>query len=342
MFSRVVVGVAMFGIAAQADFSYEQTSKMTGGAVAGAMRMAGVFSKTAREPFQSTVMVKGNRLATVSRDHVSVIDLDRETMTAIDMEKKTYATVTFAEMAEAMKRMAEKMSQNNASPGGDATFRADVKQTGATRVISGFNTKETVLTLTVDGTDKKSGQKGSMDMQMDMWIAPTIPGYSEVKDFYQRMAQKVAWNPAASALGPMMAQHAKGMGELTKEMAKLEGVPVLQITKVGIAGDGMTQTAEAPPPPAPAASDVAQTAAQTAALSKLGTLGSLAGGFGGFGRKKKPAEPEPQQASQPAGALMEMTTELTSFSSAPVDASKFEVPAGFKQVENDMKKALRN
>ena len=39
---------------------------------------------------------------------------------------------------------------------------------------------------------------------------------------------------------------------------------------------------------------------------------------------------------------MEMTTELSGFSSAPVDAAKLEVPTGFKQVESEMVKALRN
>ena len=38
---------------------------------------------------------------------------------------------------------------------------------------------------------------------------------------------------------------------------------------------------------------------------------------------------------------MEMTTELTAFSSAPVDAAKLNVPDGFKQVEHEMKKALK-
>jgi len=39
--------------------------------------------------------------------------------------------------------------------------------------------------------------------------------------------------------------------------------------------------------------------------------------------------------------MMEITTESTGFSSADADSSKFEVPAGFKQVENDMKRALK-
>jgi hypothetical protein len=37
---------------------------------------------------------------------------------------------------------------------------------------------------------------------------------------------------------------------------------------------------------------------------------------------------------------MEMTTELTSFSNS-VEASQMEIPAGFKQVENEALKALR-
>ena len=78
------------------------------------------------------------------------------------------------------------------------------------------------------------------------------------------------------------------------------------------------------------------------------------GGFGGFGRKKKQqqeeqsapppqqqqaaAAPPPTTSQVPPGTLMELTTELTSFSSGAADASKFEVPAGFKQVEHDMQK----
>ena len=37
-----------------------------------------------------------------------------------------------------------------------------------------------------------------------------------------------------------------------------------------------------------------------------------------------------------AGALMEITTESSGFSSAPVDGAKLEVPAGFKEVEPEM------
>ena len=81
-------------------------------------------------------------------------------------------------------------------------------------------------------------------------------------------------------------------------------------------------------------------------------LGGKIGGFGGFGRKKKPEQPkeEPKEESAPSSSapaagdsavLMEMTTEMGGFSSASVDASKFEAPSGFKKVESDMSRRQR-
>ena len=87
-----------------ADFSYEQTTKMTGGAMMGMMRMVGAFSKQALEPIQGTVSVKGNKMVHSSKDRAEVIDLDSETFTGIDFAKKTYSVMTFAEMAQMIER----------------------------------------------------------------------------------------------------------------------------------------------------------------------------------------------------------------------------------------------
>src|SRR5580693_7902260 len=95
--------LALFSVAVclpaglMADFSYDQTTKVTGGALAGMMKFAGAFSKTAREPLPSTVAVKGNRMVTGNKDRASVIDLDAETVTEINFQRKTYSVVTFAQ-----------------------------------------------------------------------------------------------------------------------------------------------------------------------------------------------------------------------------------------------------
>src|SRR5258708_39664822 len=69
-----------------ADFSYEQSTKMTGGSMMGMMKLAGAFSKQAREPIQASVSVKGNRMVHGYKDHATVIDLDSETITEINFQ----------------------------------------------------------------------------------------------------------------------------------------------------------------------------------------------------------------------------------------------------------------
>jgi hypothetical protein len=344
MLLRTLLAAVVICVSARADFSYEQTSRVSGGAMAGMMRMAGAFSKSAREPMRTTVMVQGDRMAMLSQDRINIIDLAAETMTDVDLKKKTYAVITFADMAKAMERMAEKMGQRKDNA--EVQFRADVKPTGQTRVISGLDTKQTIVTLAVEGNDK-AGNKGAMDLTMDMWMAPSIPGYEEVRNFYARMAQKMPFNPAASGMaGQMMAQHSKGMSELVKEMSKLDGVPVLQITRIGGSGAPPSegQAGAAQSQSAPAASADSE---QSTGVGRAGRIAAGLGGFGGFGRKKKQAEPaqeQPQQASSSSAgpeALMELTTELSGFSSSPVDGSKFQTPAGFKQVSHDMEKLLK-
>src|SRR4051794_4173475 len=92
----IIAGVALLASSSLlADFSYQESSKITGGMMAGMMKVAGVFSKAAREPIESTVAVKGNRMVHRSKLHASIIDLDSRTITDIDLQKKTYSVMTF-------------------------------------------------------------------------------------------------------------------------------------------------------------------------------------------------------------------------------------------------------
>jgi hypothetical protein len=185
-----------------------------------------------------------------------------------------------------------------------------------------------------------------MIITCDMWLAPQVAGYGEVADFYKRMSQKIAWTPGGNAMTAGRSDLAKAMAEVSKEGAKLDGVPVYQVIKMGAEGQPGAQ-GEAAPQPQPQQQPQSQpqdvtVEKPTAGGALGGALGRL-GGFGGLGRRKKQEQPAAQTQQQPSGqqagadasgALMEMTSELSGFSAAPVDASKFEVPAGFKQVQN--------
>src|SRR6185436_6515505 len=119
-------------------------------------------------------------------------------------------------------------------------------------------------------------QKGAMVITSDMWLAPSVPGYEEVRDFYKRMSQKVAWSPGAN---PMMQRGdiMKGMGQLAKEASKMDGVPVLQLMKMGAAGDG-TNAASSSGNSQPKAKESAPppTAGEVAGGALAGRLGGLA------------------------------------------------------------------
>jgi carbon monoxide dehydrogenase subunit G len=329
MIKRSVLFIVAACLPAFGDFSYDQTSKITGGMMAGAMKFAGAFSKQAREPMVNTVAVKGNRMVHGSQHHASVIDLDAETITEINFDKKQYSVMTFAQMKQMMEEMSQRMKSSPEAQKADVQYKVSVKDTGEKKTIAGYDTHEMILTIEMEGTDQQTGNKGGMVMTSDMWIAPKASGYNEIAEFHKRMAKKLDWTPSSMGMMGARPDMAKGMAELAKESAKLNGMPVLQVTKMGAHAEGQPQSGQ---PAAP------QQQEQQADKPSLGGL--LGGKLGGFGRKKKSQDDStaeggaaPQGSGDASGSLMEMTTEMGGFSSAPVDSSKFEIPAGFKQVE---------
>ena len=324
-----------------ADFSYQETSKITGGMIVSMMKVAGVFSKEARkmgEPITSTVALKGDRLVHSSPAHTSIIDLANQTVTSIDHEKKTYSVVTFDEIRQAMQEMAEKMKQQQKGQA-EVKYKVSVDNTGKTRQIQGYDAKEQIVKLQIEGTDEKSGGKGAMVTTIDSWVAPAIAGYDEVRDFYRRMGEKLAWSPGGNAFmnRPDLVQ---AMAEAQKETAKLEGMPVAQTIVMG---------AEGIVPPQSSGDTDAPKAQQQPPAERPSLGGAIAGGLGGrFGLgKKKPKEDTSTASSSSgssssvgsaAGVLMELTTEMTGFSSKSVDPGQLEVPAGFKKVDSEWKR----
>ena len=343
----------VFSANLRGDFSYDQTSKITGGMMAGMMKMAGTFSKAAREPMASSVYVKGDRMAHVHQHRTQIIDLKAQTITEVDMDKKTYSVMTFDQMRQALDQMSRKMSEKKAeNPNADINFKVSVKETGVKKVVNGFDTKEAIMTLQMEGTDKESGQKGDLSVVSDMFLAPKVAGYDEVRNFHMKMAEKLHWTPSSGGFGAMMQPGAgQGLAELAKEASKMDGIPVHQLTRMG-SMEAITAAANAPPQPegqqqqGPTAGQAASSAATDSAAASIAERLGKFGGLGGFGKKKKtdadqqqaPPPGNPQQPPASAGLLMEMTTDLSNFSSSAVDPSKLEVPAGFKQVESSMEK----
>lgn len=332
-----------------ADFSYDQSTKITGGALVAMMKFAGAFSKDARkamDPIKSTTSVKGNRMVHRSADSASIIDLDKATITEINYTKKTYSVATFAQIKQAMDQMSQKMQEQKGNNGQQVDMHFDVKvnDTGQTKVINGNNAHEMIMNITMQGADPKSGAKGGVDMTTDMWIAPQVAGYQEVRDFYRRMSEKLEWTPGANPILASRPDLARAMAQLYKEGAKLDGMPLYETIKMGGKMEGNPDTSASQSQPQPSRDSAPPP------TSVSGALGAALGGrlgLGGFGHKKKQAAadsdtssntPPPSNNASPnsaSGSLIEMTTEVLNFSSGAADPSLFEVPAGFSRVQED-------
>jgi hypothetical protein len=339
--------MTLAGSSLLADFTYQETSTITGGMMLSMMKVVGAFNKQAREPIQSTIAVKGDKMVHRSSTSASVIDLASGTITHIDFQKKQYSVMTFEEMKQMMEQMAQKTQKREK---GEMKFKVSAKATGNSKQVAGLEAKEMILKMEMEAeaTDKDSGQtqKGGMTMTTDMWIASGVPGYREVRDFHKRMAERLNWTPGGNmfAANPQVSQ---GMAEVYKEVAKLDGMPVQQLVSMGMAGQ--PGTADGGTAPAQQQQAQPQAQQQPAERPSVGSaLGGALGGRFGLGRKK-PADKPASNDNPPAsggqasgsgapGSLLEMTTELNTYSSNPADPSLFEVPAGFKKVDSDMKR----
>jgi hypothetical protein len=351
-------GVLMHSFAF-ADVSYQETTQYTGGSMMGMLKMAGAFSSQAKQatsPVTSTVMIHGGRMLRSNPHTSEIIDLDAQMITFIDHDKRTYSLVTFKEIQDQMAKAAAKSkgAQPSSSNDSQMTFNAHISNTGATRQIDGQTAREALLTVTMVSNSSDPGAKGGMAATSEMWLVQDEPGLAEMRSFNARMAKEMSIDMASSGMSSMLAAEpggAQALAELKKEAAKMSGLPVLQVTRVGVTADGQPL-----PPPSVAALPPSQNHGSTTGAvgqeaatqeagsqtSRLGTLGrALSGSSMGALMHHAPSpgstpSPTPAAASATDGVLLESQTQTSGFSEAPVDANSFQIPAGYKAVASPM------
>ncbi|HUY13700.1 MAG TPA: hypothetical protein VMX16_08735 [Terriglobia bacterium] len=346
----------------KADFKYTQSSKMTGGMMAGAMKMMSHFSKQLREPMVSTTYFKGNRMRRESPDGtVEIIDLASQRIIQINTKKQAYSVMTFEQMRQALANMQQKMQQEMHQQKGQQNVQLQMKvhviPTNQTQQLLGQVAQEMKIEadMVMQGQDPNhpaaGPQSATMQMGVDSWIAPHVAGYQEVQAFYVQMAKLMNWTPNMT---PMMdPRMSKAMVDLAKSGKLPVGLPLLQTINFGMAGMPPAGNGASPQANSNSQSQDSQSSNQAsspqAAAGKV--IGGMFGGFGRFGHKKKQQDdsqtnngnsPPPQGAASSPGtaSLMEMTVQVTSFSSGSVDSSLFEIPAGYKQIQPDPNRPL--
>jgi hypothetical protein len=294
--------------------------------------------KAAREGVTSTVAVKGDRKATMNDATGQIIDLSEEKVYDLDLKKKSYRVTTFAElrrrMEEAQKKAqadaqkeSAKEKEKPAAADPDAKqmeIDFDVKNTGAKKAINGFDTHETVVTITVREKGKTLEQGGGMVMTSDMWLAPKIAAMKEIADFDMRYAKQLYGTMIAGVSAEQMATAMAmypmlkpALGKMSAEGGKIDGTAI-QTTTTMDAVKSAEQVAE-------------EAKSGGESDSKSSTPSSVGGLLGGFAKKmaaKKAAGGD--DASKTRATFMTMTNEVLKVVTdvTPADVA---VPAGFKE-----------
>lgn len=276
--SLILLALCLAG-AARADFSYST-----------------VRTSSSPGPAATKYFLKGQKMMLQIGDSTIITDFDTQTMTRINNGEKTYSVTKFSDLAQKTAQVGD--------------IQVDVKETGAKKVIDGFNCNQVIMTMVMDMSQQRPGTK--MQMEMQLWVSSDVPGSQELRAFYERNADKVPWSAMTGGGNPSLAN---AMADLQRKMAHIKGVPVQQTIRMKPAGDS-AQAAQMQQGMAQARARLEEMAKQggpqgQAAQRALAQMGAAPGG----------------------GALMEITMESKDFSSASIPDSAFAIPAGYKQVE---------
>jgi hypothetical protein len=313
-------------------FADVRTDQKTHVQFAGALgRVVNLFGgRAAREGVISTVIVKGNRKVTMGENSSQIIDLDEEKIYDVDLRRKQYKVTTFAElrrqMEEARKQAEEDARRAGQEAGGrdepaksdepkkEVEVDFDVKKTGQTKTLNGFNTSQAIVTVTVREKGKTLEQSGGLVMTTDMWMAPEQKALQEVAAFDLRYAKKLYGSMfggvSASQMAMMMAMYPmmrQAMEKMQAEGGKIEGTAIQTVLTFDA-----VQSAEQ-----------MKTAEKEEAPSGRRGLGGMLGGLANRVRKSDD-QPKPRMT------FMTSTVEVLKLSTE-VAAADVAVPAGFKE-----------
>lgn len=323
----VLLVIAAATASVSADVRSDQRVKFQlGGAIGKLVNMFG--GKGAREGVTSMVAVKGDRKATMSDSGGQIVDLAEEKIYDLDMKKKTYKVTTFAElrkqMEEARREAEESAKREQAAEPGDKPAEKDpnakevevdfdIKNTGASKTINGFDTRQTIVTVTVREKGKTLEQAGGLVMTSDLWLAPNAPSTRDLADFDRRYAEKL-YGPmvvGASAQDMAMAmamypQMKPALDKMRAEGGKIDGTAILttitmEAVKPAVAAGEETKAESGPRPRG---------------------LGGMLGGLA----KKAVKKDEPAKNATILTTSVEMLKLTTD-----VEAASVALPAGFTQ-----------
>jgi hypothetical protein len=308
--------LALLSTPALADVKTREKSQVKFEGMLGTMtRMFG--GKAASDGIVSSNAVKGNRKATLNDSTGRIVDLGEEKVYDLDIKKKEYQVTTFEELRRKLREAQEqaaKQAKEAPKEAGEPTQPSgsqkevevdfDVKETGQTKPIGGYDARQVIMTITVREKAKTLDESGGLVLTSDSWLGPDIPALRELAEFEMRYWKAIAPETAgvsaeqmaaAIAMYPMIKQ---AMDRLNREKVNLKGTPL-----------ATTMTFEG-----------VKSKVQVEEQKNSGSGGGLSGMLARRMAKK---------SDSPRATIFTMNSETLEVSTT-VGAADLEIPAGFK------------
>ena len=197
-------------------------------------KMMGTLDKRgaadALKPAITTYYIKGNRMRTDESDgDIRIVDLDARTITEISPADKTYGVIGFDELNARAQLAEQYMAQDPQLKNASLTFKPTfvITPQPGTRVILGQTAKEVKARLdtSVEAQSAGNGGSGSMSMNLDIWIAPGVTDYQEIREFERKMSRALKVPPPG---GMRMDPRARqGLSEVQKADTLFNTFPLL-------------------------------------------------------------------------------------------------------------------
>ena len=350
-----LLGASLLALtAARADVTVESRFAVEGTGIMSAGNMSGTSTTIIsgdRARFDNNMQLNSGFMRVLARGAMGptaqIVRLDEEKVLSVDIKKQQYTEQTFEEMRAQMQKATEQTNAGSAKSAATPSAideskcdwlepKATVKRTGQKASIAGYDAEEVQITASQPCKDRTTGAICEVAIGLDEWLAPQFSRGEEVQRFSRAYAQKIGLDLGAiihDASGSAQALFGRYKGiwtQISDKMKEMKGYPVRSGFTLAVGGEQCkdSQTAQQ------AGSD----GGDPAATSPSGLASQLTGKLAGAFFHKKTSETSAQTSAPPVPAgtipLVTVSSELVSLSTAAASPENFEVPAGFKKIEN--------
>ncbi len=333
LLSGLLVALAITAAPAYAEVKKEERNQVMFAGMLG--KVVNFFGgRGAKEGVVSTVAVSGDRKMTTTGDSTGqIIDLREERIYDLDLRRRTYTVTTFEQLRQRLREAEAKARESAAkqpkeeqapNQGKEVEVDFDIKNTGQTKAINGFDTRQVVATITVREKGRTIQQSGGLVMTVDTWLTKAA-SLKEIADFDRRYFEKLA-GPITAADAQQMATAMALFPGLKEAFARLSredfGGTAIQTTTTVDAVRSAEQMKE---------QQSAEASDQKEQSTPTSVGGAVGGALGGFMRRRQQQQPESKPNADPArSTFMTMNNEVLKIATN-VTAAEVAMPEGFKE-----------